>query len=209
MPTSVVLCDDHRLLREGLRKVIESDADLEVIGESDNGRDTVRLARQLEPDVVVMDVSMPDLNGIDATRQIRDLGLPCKVLALSMHSDDQYVKGMLQAGASGYMLKSSTPRELVEGLQSLAAGGSPMSPRIARAVVMEFREVKAEAELQLTPRERQVLVGIDNGFTYKEIAADMGLSHHTVHGYVKSRYEKLHARGRREALTQARRRGLV
>ena len=119
MVTRVIIADDHKILRDGLRTVLEDDTGFEVVGESDNGWDTVRLVKQLAPDVVIMDVAMPDLNGIDATRQIRDAGVGAKVLALSMHSDSRFVKGMLQAGACGYMLKDCAAEELGTAIRAV------------------------------------------------------------------------------------------
>ena len=135
MTIKVLIADDHRILRDGLRSVLESDSDFEVIGEAQNGRDAVRLTRQLEPDVVVMDVGMPDLNGVDATTQIKDMGLATKVVALSMHSDGQYVQGMLQAGAAGYILKDCAGEELALALRTVMNNRSYVSPDITGVIV--------------------------------------------------------------------------
>ena len=130
MSIRVILVDDHRILRHGLRSLLEKERDMEVVAEAANGREAVQLVRELRPDVIVMDLSMPDLNGIEATRQVLEENPDVKVLALSMHSDKRFVAGVLGAGASGYLLKDCAPDELVRAIHSVAVNRTYLSPSI-------------------------------------------------------------------------------
>ena len=134
----VLLADDHKIIRDGLKTLIEKEAGMEVIAEAENGRKTVRLAQKLHPNVVIMDVSMPDMNGIDATRKIMEETPGVRVIALSMHSDRRYVLGMLEAGASGYLLKDCAFEELATAIRNVAGGNTYLSPRIAEVVVKGY-----------------------------------------------------------------------
>lgn len=195
MVTRVIIADDHKILREGLRTVLEDGTGIEVIGESNNGWDTVRLVKQLEPDVVIMDVAMPDLNGIDATRQIRAAGVTAKVLALSMHSDSRYVKGMLQAGASGYMLKDCAAEELILAIRTVVADRVYVSPGIAGVIVKDYvQHLSGETSADgpaLTAREREVLQLVAEGRSTAEIAGRMHVSVKTVETHRKRLMDKL------------------
>jgi len=195
MRIRVVLADDHRIVREGLRAILASETEFEIVGEAANGRDTVNLARKIEPDVIVMDVSMPDLNGIDATRQIVDMGLSCKILALSGHADEHFVKGMLQAGAAGYLLKECAGEELTLALRTVYQGRIYVSPDVAGIIVNDYvahltGAVTAETPL-LSSREREVLQLIAEGRTTAQIAEHLNLSVKTVESHRKHVMDKL------------------
>lgn len=198
MVTRVIIADDHKILRDGLRTVLEDGTGIEVVGESNNGWDTVRLVKQLEPDVVIMDVAMPDLNGIDATRQIRAADVDTRVLALSMHSDSRYVKGMLQAGASGYMLKDCAAEELIGAIHTVVSGRIYVSPGIAGVIVKDYMQhLSGETGVEgpaLSAREREVLQLLAEGRSTAEIAERMHVSVKTVETHRKRVMDKLDLR---------------
>lgn len=196
VPITVILADDHSILREGLRSVLEPNPEIEVVGEADNGRDTVALARRLEPDLVVMDITMPDLNGIDATRKLGELGLGCKVLALSGHSEELYVRGMLQAGAAGYMLKDCASDEVVQAIQEIMRGKMYVSPQIASMVVADYASQLGgpAAGPSLSTREREVLQLIAEGMRTANIADRLSVSVKTIESHRRNLMEKLDVR---------------
>jgi DNA-binding NarL/FixJ family response regulator len=180
----VLLADDHSVLREGLRSILESRTNVEVVGEAENGRVAVELARTLSPDVVVMDIGMRDLNGIEATRQIRDENADVGVIALSTHSDRRYVLAMLQAGAAGYVLKASAFDDLQRALDAVSAGKRYLSPEITGVVIDAgigpATGSDAPGHGPLGAREREVLQLLAEGHTSGEIAHRLHISTHTV-----------------------------
>lgn len=213
MSVRVILADDHRIMRQGLRALLESEHDIEVVNEADNGRRTVQLAREMRPDVIVMDLTMPDLNGIEATRQIVADDPGIKVLALSMHSDKRFVAGVLGAGASGYLLKDCALEELVRAIRVVVAGQVYLSPGIAGVMVEGYvREATAD-ELPmfsaLTPREREVLQLIAEGKTTKEIASVLTVSVKTVETHRQQIMNKLDIHSVAELTKYAIREGLT
>ncbi len=184
MSLRILLADDHRIMREGLRSLLEKQPGMEVIAEADNGRTTVQLSRKFKPDVVLMDIIMPDLNGIEATRQIVNDVPGIKVVALSMHSDSKFVTEMLSAGASGYLLKDSAFEELGDALHTVMKNQTYLSPKIADLVAknnLSNTPIKDSLNSQcLTNREREVLKLFAEGKTTKEIASCLYLSIKTV-----------------------------
>lgn len=197
MGTRILLVDDHALLREGLRSLLEKQADMEVVGEAEDGRVAVELVRRKLPDVVVMDITMPNLNGIDATRQMGREFRDVKVIALSMHCNRAFVADMLKAGASGYVLKDSLFDELADAIRTINAGGKYLSPKVARVVVDAFikgLEGTVESPLDvLTGREREVLQLIAEGKNTKQIALELHLSNKTIDANRRKIMEKLDA----------------
>ncbi len=184
MAIKVLLAEDHHIIRQGIRSLLEKTFGIEVVGEATDGRETVRLVSELKPDVVVMDVSMPNLNGIEATRKICEEDPDVKIIALSVHSDDQFVSGMLTAGALGYMLKDCVLEELVKAIQTVANGEMYLSAQIARHVVHEYKSLKSKkvgSVLEtLTSREREVLQLVAESKSMKEIAAALFVSEKTI-----------------------------
>jgi len=181
MAIRIILADDHRMFRDGLRALIEKEQDIKVIGEAENGRTTVQLARELSPDVVVMDIGMPDLNGVEATRQIAAQCPSVRVIALSMHSDKRFVTEMLHAGASGYLLKDCAFQELAQAIRTVARNQAYLSPRIAGVVVTDYAgRLPTTKVAALTPREREVLQLLAEGKNTKEIASALNVSVKTV-----------------------------
>jgi two-component system response regulator NreC len=195
MSVRIILAEDHRITREGLVNLLKERSDMEVVGEAENGREAVRLASELSPDLVIMDVTMPDLNGIDATRIITSGSNNTKVIALSMYSDKQFVQGMIQAGASGYLLKDCAFEELVSAIQAVIQGDTYLSPGIAGIVVRDYLNKlttdRSSADTVLTSREREVLQLIAEGNSTKEIAARLSVSVKTVETHRRQIMEKL------------------
>lgn len=212
MTIRVLLADDHQIIRDGLCSLLTNEPDIEVVGEADNGRATVEMTQRLKPDIVVMDITMPGLNGIEATRQVRAMSSDIKVLALSMHSDKQFVAGALHAGASGYVLKNCAFKELVQAIRIVAVNQTYLSPKIADIVVESYvrhRPLPASSLSVLTPREREVLQLIAEGKTVKEIAAALYLSHKTIEKHREQIQRKLKAHSVAELTKYAIREGLT
>lgn len=171
----ILLVDDHPVVRQGLRKILSTFEEIAIEGEAASGREAIEMAREIRPDVVVMDISMPEMSGIEATSILRREIPEVKVLALSMHENASYVKQALRAGARGYILKDSAPKDLVDAISNVNSGTMPMSPQAANALV-----APAEDRQALTPREIQVLQLIARGLTNKEIGNELGLGVRTV-----------------------------
>jgi DNA-binding NarL/FixJ family response regulator len=193
----VFLVDDHTVVRQGIRRILESDGDIKVEGEASSGRVAVNMVPRLRPNVVVMDIALPELNGIEATRQIVKHGGGARVLILTMHAEESYVRESLRAGARGYILKDADPAELIQAVKAVSRGESVFSPAVSRAmldgyVFGEGNAREADAKLQLlTDREREVLQLIAEGKSSKEVAALMAVSIHTVDSHRKHLMEKL------------------
>ena len=209
----VLLADDHRIMREGLRSLLDEVEGLDVVGEAENGREVLNMVDDLYPHLVIMDVGMPDLNGIEATRKLVDKKPNIRVIALSMHSDRQYVGGMLEAGACGYLLKDSAFEELEEALETVLNDQVYLSPDIADVIVKNFvRGMPTEAPsvyAQLTPREREVLQLIAEGLSTREIASRLDVSVKTVETHRRNTMEKLDLESVAELTKYALREGLT
>ena len=213
MNTRVILADDHQIMREGLRALLEKEANIEVIAEAADGRTAVQLARKLSPDVVIMDISMPDLNGMLATRQIIDDIPGVKVIALSMHSDAQFVTGMLKAGASGYLLKDCAFMELAHAVRVVTAGQTYLSPGIAGVVVEQYLrhvpQTDSPTYSPLSGRELEVLQLLAEGKTKSQIASLLHVSVKTVNSHRRHILEKLGVSSDAELIKYALREGLT
>jgi DNA-binding NarL/FixJ family response regulator len=187
MSTRIIIADDHTIVRHGLAKLIEAEEDMEVIAQTENGISTVELARELSPDIVVMDVAMPDLNGIDATQQILRENPKVRVLALSMHSGKKFVIAMLQAGAMGYLLKDCALEELISAIRTVIEGKTYLSPSITDIVIQNYvRNIDQQGDSAfsvLSQREREVLQLMAEGNTTKQIALRLHISPKTVEGH--------------------------
>jgi DNA-binding NarL/FixJ family response regulator len=211
----VVLVDDDNLMRAGLKAVLRSDSSVEVIGEAGDGRAGVGLVAELAPDIVLMDVRMPDLDGIAATRELQARDPDAKVVILTTFEDDEYIFGALKAGASGFLLKRTAPEELLAAIHAVAAGDSLLSPSVTRTVIEQMARqptpaVPAAEELdELTPREREVLLAIARGLSNAEIADALVIEESTVKTHVKRILMKLNVRDRVHAVIFAYETGLT
>jgi DNA-binding NarL/FixJ family response regulator len=205
----ILLADDHALVRHGFRMILAAQPDMEIAGEAGNGREAVELAQKLKPDVVVMDVAMPELNGIEATRRIIELAPRARVLALSMHKDAVYVREILRAGARGYLLKDSADADLLAAVRAVAKGEGYLSPGVSDAVLSDYRRHVTDPLDLLTSREREVLQLIAEGKTNKEIATSLSLSVYTVEAHRGRLMEKLNLHSTGELVRFAVRSGLV
>jgi DNA-binding NarL/FixJ family response regulator len=191
--TTVALADDHAVVRDGLRALLEAQSDMSVVGDAANGREAVRLAVRLHPDVIVMDIAMPELNGIEATQQIHDASPSTQVVILSMHSTTEHIFRALQAGARGYLLKESAGSEVVDAIRAVRAGRRYLSQKIASTVLDDYiSERNRTSPLDsLSPRERQILQLVAEGRSSAEAAATLFLSPKTVDTYRSRMMQKL------------------
>ncbi|NIS69191.1 MAG: response regulator [Proteobacteria bacterium] len=194
---TVFLADDHTIVRQGLAKLLEGEPNLRVVGEAENGRETVGKVEKLRPDIVLMDVAMPILNGIEATRQIKKVSPKTKVIILSMHSHDRYISELFSLGASGYLLKDSTGLDIIKAIEAAVKGDTYLSPSISRRVIADYvsskRKKSSQEELysKLSNREREVFQMIAEGLSTREISKILYISPSTVKTHRSNIMEKL------------------
>jgi DNA-binding NarL/FixJ family response regulator len=213
-PTRVLIADDQALVRSGFRLIVETRPDLEVVGEAETGTEAVTLARELEPDVILMDVRMPELDGIEATRQIVAAGNAARILVLTTFDLDEYVYAAVRAGASGFLLKDVRPGDLVDAIRLVAAGNALLGPTVTRRLLERFAADEPAAHddgavARLTDREREILRLLAAGLSNAEIAEQLVLSETTVKTHVSSVLRKLGVRDRVQAVIAAYDSGLV
>lgn len=203
----ILLADDHTILRNGIRAILEDEPGMEVVGEAEDGRTAVSLASQLKPDIVIMDIAMPLLNGLEATRQIRRTCPGVKVIILSMHDNEEYIVQVLEAGAMGYILKDAAARELINALRTVHRGEAVLSPAITRIVIEDYLRWggirPTEDSDELSPREREILQLIAEGYTSKQIAEILTISLKTVQAHRNSLMQKLNLHNRGELVKYA------
>lgn len=205
----ILLADDHTIVRQGLKLILSSNADLEVVGEAANGREAVDLAEKLRPDIVLMDVAMPELNGIEATRRMVAANQRIRVLVLSMHKEAVYVREILKAGARGYILKDAIDTELANAVRSVARGDGYVSPAVSGALLNDYRQNITDPIDLLSSREREVLQLIAEGKTNKEVATRLNLSVYTVDSHRGKIMEKLNLHSTGELVRFAIKHGLA
>jgi DNA-binding NarL/FixJ family response regulator len=210
----VLLADDHKLMRAGLRLVIDQQPDLSVVGEADDGRQAVELAKSLKPDVVVMDIGMPNLNGIESARQIKEVHPDAAVVMLSMHSDEGYVLRALRAGARAYLLKDSATTDLVQAIRAVVEGKSFFSPAVSKVLLQDYmrklqRSGAEDSYDLLSPREREVLQLVAEGKSNKEVASLLNISVYTVETHRAKIMQKLNLKGVPELILYAVRKGII
>lgn len=208
----IVIADDHTIFRSGLRLLLDSESDFEVIGEANDGDSVIEMAHQLKPDIILMDIGMPGLNGIDATRQIVTKIPDILILILTMHRSDEYFFKALEAGASGYILKGAETNELIQAVRTVARGDVFLYPSVARRLVERYLEQPPSGDPRLssmTPREREVLGLIAEGYSNKDIAERLVISPSTVHSHRTNLMEKLNLSKRHELVQYARAIGLI
>lgn len=211
MGIRVLLADDHAILRRGLRALLQAEPDIQVVGEAGDGRETVSLAEELRAEVVVMDITMPQLNGIEAARQLQG---KCAVIVLSMHSDEGYVLRALKAGARGYLLKDAVESDLIQAIRAVHVGKAYFSPEISRLLVEDFvlgmrQQGKEDRYELLTTREREVLQLLAEGKTVKEVAQTLDLSAYTVETHKGNLMQKLGLHNVAELILYAVRKGII
>jgi DNA-binding NarL/FixJ family response regulator len=210
----ILIADDHAVLRDGIRHILELEQDLKVVAEASDGQEAVRMATSLNPDVAIIDITMPELDGIEATKQIKTLCPDVTVLILTAYDDDQFVFSLLEAGAAGYLLKSVRARQLIDAVRAVHAGESVLHPSVARKVMNRFMPVgdkpkeKEQSEV-LSGREMEVLKLATIGLTNQDIGKELNLSEHTVHGHLRHIFNKLQVSSRTEAVVYALKEGWI
>lgn len=212
MAVRLLIADDHRMLREGLRRSM-TEAGFDVVGEASDGVQAITATMELAPDVVLMDVTMPNCDGVEACRQIKENGCPSRVVMLTMHADQDVLANAIRAGASGYLTKDCSTREIAEAVRMAAEGDTVLSPQLARTMLDEVRRgdqgVSVEDDRLVTRREEEVLQLIADGCSTPEVAARLYISQKTVKNHLASIYQKLDARDRTQAVLMAVRMGIV
>jgi len=207
----ILLADDHKIIRDGLKLLVNEQPDMHVVGEAGNGREVLEKARELKPNVVVMDLSMPELNGLQATARLKEERPEIKVVALTVHEDESYLRQLCKAGAAGYVLKRSAGDELIQAIRTVAKGGLSFDPTLAnRALASQRAPSTAKGEphaAELSEREKDVLIQLAWGYSNKEIAAKLRISVKTVETYKVRIGEKLGLRSRSEMVQYAMRQG--
>ncbi len=210
----IIIADDHDVVREGTRTLLERESDMQVVGEASNGEEAIKLIEKLSPDVVILDISMPKLSGIEVTRQIKPRFPTLAVLILSAYDNDEYVFSSLEAGATGYLLKDVHSREIVEAVRSVYSGESVLYPSIAskviqRAITSTPKLIEPKTISELTDREIEVLRLASKGASNQDIADSLCISVRTVQGHINNIFRKLSADSRTEAIFQAVKKGLI
>ncbi len=212
---TVLLAEDHTIVREGLRSLLEKEIGIEVVGEAEDGREAIKKAEALQPDIAVMDITMPGLNGLEATRQLKKSFPEMKIIILTMHANEEYVLHSLQAGASGYLVKKAAPAELISAIQAVYRGGSFLSPSISKTVIDEYiRKAERISEIdgiheKLTNREREVLQLISEGRKPREIAGLLYISIKTVETHRAHIMDKLDIHSTADLTQYAIRKGII
>lgn len=208
----VLLVDDHAVLRAGLRALLGVEPDMEVVGEADNGEDAISKAEELQPDVVVLDIAMPRMNGLEVIRKLRSLGVPSKVVVLTMHDEEQYLLQVLRAGGAGYVLKAAADTALMEAIRTVHRGEAYLYPAATARLLEDYRDRRddgGDGFDSLSEREREVLALTAAGYTNQEIADQLIISAKTVDTYRSRIMEKLHLHHRSELVKLALRHGLL
>jgi two-component system, NarL family, response regulator NreC len=207
--TRILLADDHAVVRSGFKLILNQQPDLEVVGEAGTGQEAVRQAVAIHPDVVIMDVGMPDINGVEATRRIIDACPRCRILILSMHRDAVYVRETLRAGATGYLLKDAIDEDLLKAVRAVARGEGFLSPAVSRTVLSDYQQHMADPLDLLTAREREILQLLAEGLTAKDVAARLQLSVYTVDAHRGRIMKKLDVHSSGDLIRFAMRKGLI
>lgn len=205
----LAILEDNYLQRENLRLLLNGSHDILVNAVYVSGEEALRGIAREQPEIMLVDLGLPGLSGIEFIRSAKRLFPAIEFMVYTVFEEREKVFAALKAGASGYLLKGGTPRDLIEGVQELYLGGAPMSPKIARRLIMEFRGESEQAEQILSPRETEIIREIEKGLSYKEIADKLYISPHTVHSHIKKIYEKLHALDRQDAVLKARKHGII
>jgi two-component system, NarL family, response regulator len=205
----VSIVEDDVLLRQNLKLLLGGETGITVVSVYGTAEEALAGIKRARPEILLTDIGLPGMSGIELIRELKDQMPGLEIMAHTVFDDRETVFSAIKAGASGYILKGSTPRELVDALHTLAKGGSPMSPKIARKVIREFQDEGIDEQYLLSHRETEIVKEVENGLTYKDIAVKLNISPHTVHTHIKNIYEKLHAKDRQGALIAARKKGII
>jgi DNA-binding NarL/FixJ family response regulator len=205
----LALVEDNSITRETLKMLLGGEKSVTSVETFENAERALESFASQAPEVLLVDLDLPGMHGTELIRQVKAAYPHVEIMVYTIFEDRDTVFAAIKAGASGYLLKGSSPRELLESLQNLHQGGAPMSPRIARKIIQEFQSPQAEEENPLTAKEANIVRHVEQGLTYKEIGERLSISPHTVHTHIKNIYEKLQAKGRRDALKRARQIGII
>lgn len=206
----LVIIEDDPLLLENLTLLLRGEEGISVVGSFRCAEDALRSLKDVVPDVMLTDLGLPGISGVELIKKTKDEMPAIEIMAHTVFEDRDKVFSAIKAGASGYILKGSSPREIIESIHSLYKGGAPMSPKIARKLIHEFQgESPGGAQFLLTSRETEIVKLVEDGLTYKEIGETLGISIHTVHTHIKNMYEKLQAKDRNDAIIKARKKGII
>jgi DNA-binding NarL/FixJ family response regulator len=205
----VSIIEDDVLLRQNLKLLLSGETGISVVSVYSTAEEALAGIKRTRPEILLTDIGLPGMSGIELIRELKEQMPDLEIMAHTVFDDRETVFSAIKAGASGYILKGSTPRELIDALHTLAKGGSPMSPKIARKVIREFQGEGIDEQYFLSHRETEIVKEIENGLTYKDIAAKLSISPHTVHTHIKNIYEKLQAKDRQGALVAARKKGII
>jgi len=210
----ILVVDDHAVLREGMRNLLEREKDLEVVGEANDGEEAVRMVSELKPDLVLMDIVMPKLTGVEATRRIKQISPATTVMILTAYSDTRYIVGLLEAGACGYLLKSARSHEIIRAIRAAHSGDSVLDPTVTKKLLQRVAGLaketnKTEIKDQLSTRENEILVLAAKGMSNKDIAKALSLSVRTVKAHLTNIFNKMGASCRTEAITKGLREGYI
>ena len=214
MKTRILIADDHAMLREGMRNLLEKEKDFEMVGEAADGEEAVRLAEKLKPDIVIMDIVMPKLNGIEATRQIKQVSPATALLILTAYSDIRYIIGLLEAGACGYLLKNSPGKDVVRAIRAVRSGESVLDSEVTRKLVQRLASLskspdEREASGQLTSREIEILKWAARGLSNKELSEKLFISLRTVKAHMTNIFNKLGCSSRTDAIIKGLKQGYI
>jgi two-component system NarL family response regulator len=205
----VSIVEDDVLLRQNLKLLLSGERGISVVSVYGSAEEALSGIKRTRPEILLADIGLPGMSGIELIRELKEQMPGLEIMAHTVFDDRETVFSAIKAGASGYLLKGSTPRELIDALHTLAKGGSPMSPKIARKVIREFQDEGIDEQYLLSHRETEIVKEIENGLSYKDIAVKLAISPHTVHTHIKNIYEKLHAKDRQGALVAARKKGII
>jgi NarL family two-component system response regulator LiaR len=214
MKTRILIADDHAMLREGMRNLLSQEKDFEMVGEAANGEEAVRLSKELKPDIVIMDIVMPKLNGVEATKQIKQVSPSTALLILTAYSDIRYIIGLLEAGACGYLLKNSPGKDVVKAIRAVRSGESVLDPEVTRKLVQRLASLsrspdERESSSQLTAREMEILKWAAHGLSNKELSEKLFISLRTVKAHMTNIFNKLGCSSRTDAIIKGLKQGYI